>query len=221
MSDKIAILGGTGALGTGLALRWLAAGLSVVIGSREIGKAQQAVAELEATLLERGVTGAELSAAANADAAAQADIAVLTVPFAHQASTLTAVRAALEGKILIDVTVPLVPPKVARVQLPEQGSAGQIAQEILGDAVVVVTAFQNVAADHLQAEGEIPCDVLVCGNKRDARERVVALVEAAGMRGIHAGMLPNSAAADALTSVLININKQYGIHAGIRITGID
>lgn len=221
MPEKIAILGGTGALGTGLALRWLAAGHPVIIGSRDSAKAEQAAAVLTATLRERGVSDTQLSSAANADAAAQADIAVLTVPFAHQAATLDAVKHALTGKILIDVTVPLVPPKVARVQLPKQGSAGQIAQEILGEDVTVVTAFQNVAADHLQADGDIPCDVLVCGNKRDARERVVALVESAGMRGIHAGMLPNSAAADALTSVLININKQYGIHAGIRITGIE
>ena len=221
MPEKIAILGGTGALGTGLALRWLKAGYPVVIGSRDAAKAAQAVTELRETLSARGVGEVTLDSATNGDAAAAADIAVLTVPFAHQASTLKDVAAQLEGKILIDVTVPLVPPKVARVQLPEQGSAGQIAQEILGDGVTVVTAFQNVAADHLQGEDDIPCDVLVCGNKRDARERVVDLVKAAGMRGIHAGMLPNSAAADALTSVLININKQYGIHAGIRITGID
>jgi NADPH-dependent F420 reductase len=217
----LAILGGTGDLGTGLALRWLTAGYAVVIGSRDPARAEEAVTALRATLAERGVEGVDASAASNLEAAQQADIVVLTVPFAHQAPTLETVRGALEGKILVDVTVPLVPPKVARVQLPEAGSAGQIAQALLGEGVSVVTAFQNVAAHHLQAEGEIPCDVLVCGNKRDARAEVVTLVEAAGMRGIHAGMLPNSAAADALTSVLININKQYGIHACIRITGLE
>lgn len=217
----IAILGGTGDLGTGLALRWLKAGHKVLIGSRTAEKADEAVVELKRILAERGNDAPDVEGMDNLTAATRGEIAVLTVPFAHQASTLESVSSALAGKILIDVTVPLVPPKVARVQLPEAGSAGQIAQAILGDEVVVVTAFQNVAAHHLQAEGEIPCDVLVCGNKRDARARVVALVEDAGMRGIHAGMLPNSAAADAITSVLININKQYGVHAGIRITGID
>ncbi|MFK7829877.1 MAG: NADPH-dependent F420 reductase [Congregibacter sp.] len=217
----IAILGGTGELGTGLALRWLKAGHNIVIGSRTAEKAVEGVAKLQAVLADRGIESPGLEGLDNLSAAEKGTIAVLTVPFAHQAATLADVAPALQGKILIDVTVPLVPPKVARVQLPEAGSAGQIAQEILGEEVVVVTAFQNVAAHHLQAEGDIPCDVLVCGNKKVAREQVVALVEDAGMRGIHAGMLPNSAAADAITSVLININKQYGVHAGIRITGID
>ncbi len=127
----------------------------------------------------------------------------------------------MTGKILIDVTVPLVPPRVGRVQLPPQGSAGQIAQALLGEEVMVVSAFQNVAAAHLQEGSGIDCDVLVCGNKKAAREQVIALVAAAGMRGFHAGMIDNAAAAEALTSVLITINKQYGCHAGIKITGLD
>jgi NADPH-dependent F420 reductase len=149
-----------------------------------------------------------------------ADIVTLTVPFSHQVDTLESVRGALQGKILIDVTVPLVPPRVARVQLPPQGSAGQIAQELLGEEVAVVSAFQNVAAAHLQEGKGVDCDVLVSGNKKEAREAVIRLVEAAGMRGFHAGMINNAAAAEALTSVLISINKQYGCHAGIRITGL-
>lgn len=217
----IAILGGTGDLGTGLAIRWLTAGYRVIVGSRDLARAQTAAAALQETLLKRGVETSYADFATNMQAAEKADIAVLTVPFAHQAATLASVKSALEGKILVDVTVPLVPPRVARVQLPSQGSAGEIAQEILGETVTVVTAFQNVAAHHLQSVNEVPCDVLVCGNKRDAREKVIQLVEAAGLRGIHAGMLPNSAAADALTSVLISINKEYGGHAGIRITGVD
>jgi NADPH-dependent F420 reductase len=156
----------------------------------------------------------------NLAAAEAADIVALTVPFSHQASTLERVKPALQGKILIDVTVPLVPPRVARVQLPEQGSAGQIAQEILGDEVAVVSAFQNVAAAHLQEGRGVDCDVLVCGNKKEARAEVIKLVEAAGMRGFHAGMINNAAAAEALTSVLITINKQYSCHAGIKITGL-
>lgn len=217
----LAILGGTGDLGTGLARRWAQAGYQVIIGSRSLEKAQAAVADLHEVLAERGVAELAVSPMANLDAAAAADIVTLTVPFSHQAATLEQVKPALQGKILIDVTVPLVPPRVGRVQLPPEGSAGQIAQTILGEEVDVVSAFQNVAAAHLQEGGGIQCDVLVCGNKKAAREEVIKLVEAAGMRGFHAGSINNAAAAEALTSVLIVINKQYNCHAGITISGLD
>jgi NADPH-dependent F420 reductase len=216
----LAILGGTGDLGTGLARRWAQAGYQVIIGSRTVEKAEAAVADLREVMADRGVGEVTVQAMANADAANAADIVTLTVPFSHQASTLESVRSALQGKILIDVTVPLVPPRVARVQLPREGSAGQIAQELLGEDVSVVSAFQNVAAAHLQEGKGVECDVLVCGNKKAAREEVITLVEAAGMRGFHAGMINNAAAAEALTSVLIVINKQYGCHAGIKISGL-
>jgi len=216
----LAILGGTGDLGTGLARRWAQAGYQVIIGSRTQEKAEAAVADLREVMAERGVGEVAVQAMENLAAASAADIVVLTVPFSHQASTLELVRSALQGKILIDVTVPLVPPKVARVQLPEGGSAGKIAQTLLGDDVAVVSAFQNVAAAHLQEGHGVDCDVLVCGNKKDARQQVITLVEAAGMRGFHAGMIDNAAAAEALTSVLITINKQYGCHAGIKISGL-
>jgi NADPH-dependent F420 reductase len=217
----LAILGGTGDLGTGLARRWAQAGYEVIIGSRTLEKAEAAVADLREVMAERGVGDVTVQAMENLNAAQAADIVTLTVPFSHQASTLELVKPALQGKILIDVTVPLVPPKVARVQLPKEGSAGQIAQAILGDEVAVVSAFQNVAAAHLQEGRGVDCDVLVCGNKRDARAEVIKLVEAAGMRGFHAGMINNAAAAEALTSVLITINKQYNCHAGITISGLD
>jgi 8-hydroxy-5-deazaflavin:NADPH oxidoreductase len=217
----LAILGGTGDLGTGLARRWAQAGYQVIIGSRTLDKAEAAVADLREVMAERGVTALSVRAMENLAAAEAATIVTLTVPFSHQAATLELVKPALQGKILIDVTVPLVPPKVARVQLPVQGSAGQIAQELLGEGVDVVSAFQNVAAAHLQEGRGLECDVLVSGNKKAARDEVVKLVEAAGMRGLHAGMINNAAAAEALTSVLITINKQYGCHAGIKITGLD
>jgi NADPH-dependent F420 reductase len=217
----LAILGGTGDLGTGLARRWAQAGYRVIIGSRTQEKADAAVADLREVMADRGVGEVAVQAMENLAAAQAADIVTLTVPFSHQATTLEHVKPALQGKILIDVTVPLVPPKVARVQLPGEGSAGQIAQAILGDEVAVVSAFQNVAAAHLQEGRGVDCDVLVCGNKKEARAEVIKLVEAAGMRGFHAGMINNAAAAEALTSVLININKQYACHAGIRITGLD
>ncbi len=216
----LAILGGTGDLGTGLARRWAQAGYEVIIGSRTQDKAEAAVADLREVMAERGVGEVTVQAMENLAAAQAADIVTLTVPFAHQASTLELVKPALQGKILIDVTVPLVPPRVARVQLPKEGSAGQIAQEILGEEVAVVSAFQNVAAAHLQEGRGVDCDVLVCGNKKDARAEVIKLVEAAGMRGFHAGMINNAAAAEALTSVLITINKQYSCHAGIKISGL-
>ena len=216
----LAILGGTGDLGTGLARRWAQAGYAVIIGSRTQEKADAAVADLREVMAERGVGEVNVRAMENLAAAETADIVTLTVPFSHQASTLELVKPALQGKILIDVTVPLVPPRVARVQLPEEGSAGQIAQAILGDEVAVVSAFQNVAAAHLQEGRGVDCDVLVCGNKKEARAEVIKLVEAAGMRGFHAGMINNAAAAEALTSVLITINKQYSCHAGIKISGL-
>ena len=213
----IAILGGTGDLGTGLAIRWSKAGHKIVIGSRTQEKADAAVAALKAISPE---TPAE--AMVNPDAAAAGDIVVLTVPFEHQLSTLESVRSALAGKILIDVSVPLVPPKVGTVQLPAEGSAGKRAQDFLGDEVAVVSAFQNVAAHLLQKDVKIECDVLVAGNKRAARDTVIELIEQAGMNGWHAGPIENAAAAEALTSILIQINRRHDIsHSGIRIVGQD
>lgn len=223
MSDSkpvLAILGGTGDLGTGLARRWAEAGYRVIIGSRTQDKAEAAVADLQKVMAERGVAQVAVEAMENLVAAEAADIVAMTVPFAHHSSTLELVKPALKGKILIDVTVPLVPPKVARVQLPEQGSAGQIAQELLGEDTQVVSAFQNVAAHHLQEGKGLDCDVLVCGDKKDARAQVIELVEAAGMRGFHAGSIANAAAVEAMTSVLIFVNKQYQCHAGIKLTGL-
>lgn len=224
MSDSlptIAILGGTGALGTGLARRWTQAGYPVIIGSRTAEKAQAALTDLQDVMGARGASADAVRAMENLEASQAADIVVLTVPFSHQLSTLEYVQAALDGKILVDVTVPLVPPKVARVQLPESGSAGAGAQALLGEGVNVVSAFQNVAAHHLQEGQGLDCDVLVTGNNVEARGTVIGLVEAAGMRGFHAGPIDNAAAAEALTSILISINKRYKCHAGIRITGLE
>ena len=211
----IAILGGTGALGGGLARRWSRAGYQIIIGSRTAEKAESAATELLNEFPDLNVTGSD-----NLNAAKSADLVVLTVPFAHQISTLETVQAALTGKILIDVTVPLKPPKVGTVQLPEQGSAAQMAQTLLGEDVQVVSAFQNVSAQHLNEDHAIACDVLVTGNKKIARDQVITLVEAAGLKGWHAGPLANSAAAEAMTSVLISINRHHKIiGAGIIISG--
>ena len=219
IKPALAILGGTGDLGTGLARRWVQAGYKVIIGSRTLEKADAAAKDLISVMNSRGVDDYQVEAMINLKAANAADIAILTVPFDHHAGTLESVKGALSGKILIDVTVPLVPPKVARVQLPKEGSAGEIAQAILGDEVMVVSAFQNVAAHHLQEGKGIQCDVLVSGNDKNAREQVIQLVQAAGMKGYHAGLISNAAAAEAMTSVLINLNRQFRGHAGIKITG--
>jgi hypothetical protein len=213
--ETIAILGGTGDLGTGLAIRWSKAGYKIVIGSRTLTKAQAAVADLEKISPTTPAAAME-----NADAAAEGDIVVLTVPAEHQISTLETVKSGLLGQILIYVTVPLVPPKVGTVQLPPEGSAGKRAQDFLGDDVQVVTAFQNVAAHLLKEDVTIECDVLVAGNKRSARDKVIQLAQQAGMTGWHAGPIENSAAAEALTSVLIQINRRHDIaHSGLQIVG--
>jgi NADPH-dependent F420 reductase len=215
--QTIAVLGATGKEGFGLALRWAHAGHPVLIGSRSCDRALET-----ATRINTRIGGERAQGVDNAVAAARADIVVLTVPHSAQLATLRDVKSALAGKILIDVTVPLKPPQVGRVQLPESGSAAAAAQALLGDNVRVVSAFQNVAAELLADLGRaIDCDVLVTGDDRAARETAIALARAAGMRALHAGPLANALVAEALTSVLIAINRHYKItHSGIAITGL-
>lgn len=210
----VAIAGGTGSLGAAIGRRLAQAGWPVIIGSRDASRARAAAQRLSEGL------STPLTGAGNAEAAAQAPIVIVTVPFASQASVLAVIRGSVQGKIVIDTTVPLRPPRIMRVQLPTEGSAAQIAQSLLGEGVTVVSAFHNVSAERLAREGEVDCDVLVFGDSRDARAQVLELVRACGLRGWHGGPLANSAAAEALTSVLIFINKHHGIDAaGIRITG--
>ena len=213
----LAVLGGTGAEGFGLAVRWAAAGYDVTLGSRVAERAAEKAAELAAM-----GTGWRVHGMENLAAAERAEIVALTVPYGAHQPTLAAVRAALQGKILIDVTVPLVPPKVSRVQLPAGKSAGEEAQALLGDGVRVVSAFQNISASHLvDLQHEIDCDVLVCGDDADAREAVVRLAAAAGMVAWHAGPLANAVAVESLTPVLISLHRRYKVpNSGIRITGI-
>jgi 8-hydroxy-5-deazaflavin:NADPH oxidoreductase len=210
----IGVVGGTGHLGAALARRWAQAGLPVIIGSRDAARAAETAARL---IRESGHT---VESASNATAAARAAIVAVTVPYAAQESTLAEIAAAVAGKIVIDTTVPLVPPKVMRVQLPPEGSAALRAQRLLGEGVRVVAAFHNVAAHRLATDATIDCDVLVFGDDRAARVEVVRLAQAARLRALHGGALANSAAAEALTSVLIFINRTYAVDgAGIRITG--
>lgn len=212
----IAVLGGTGKEGKGLAYRWAKAGYRVLIGSRSSEKAVKAAAEI-IQLLEGS---SSVVGTTNLEAAQQAEIVVVTVPYQAHRETLEGVKDALKGKLLVDVTVPLVPPKVSRVQMPAAGSAAQEAKEILGEEVEVVAAFQNISHELLLGDKEVECDVLVTGTSRKARAEVLTLVEAAELTGWDAGPIENSVVVEGLTSVLININKQYGsTHAGIRITG--
>lgn len=210
----IALIGGTGDLGSAIARRLVKAGERVVIGSRDPAKAAEIASHMA------GETGRSVGSGSNVDAASQSDIVILTVPFASQESTLRDIAPGVAGKIVVDTTVPLVPPKVMRVQLPPEGSAAVRTQKILGEGVTVVSAFHNVAAHKLATDTVVDCDVLVFGDDKTARDSVVRLVTACGLRGLHAGALANSAAAEALTSILIFVNKQYAIDgAGVRITG--
>ena len=216
--QTIAILGGTGKEGGGLGLRWAMAGHDIILGSRN---PERAIAAAEAMNRIVGQNN-NVRGAINKEAVAAANIVVLTVPYAAQRSTVQEVRDSLPGKILIDATVPLVPPKVSRVRLPPEGSAVAAMQELLGSEVRVVSGFQNVSAHLLMDPNQVvQCDVLVCGDDSTAREIVIALAADAGLRGIHAGPIVNSAAVEALTSVLISINMRYKIPgSGIRITGL-
>jgi NADPH-dependent F420 reductase len=213
----IAILGGTGAEGSGLAVRWAKAGHGVTLGSRNPEKAAQVCSDLNVVVPANPITHLD-----NQSAAAAAGVVVLTVPHAAQRATVEDVRPMLAGKILIDATVPIVPPKASRVQLPRDGSAVAAIQSMLGEKVRVVSAFQNVSAHALKdLDRNVDCDVLVCGDDPDAREIVIGLARDIGLRAYHAGPIGNSVAAEALTSILIAINIRYKVPgAGIRITGV-
>jgi 8-hydroxy-5-deazaflavin:NADPH oxidoreductase len=215
--STIAIIGGTGAEGGGIALRLARAGHRVLIGSRDAAKAKAAAEELAA------LAGVEMSGDGNRAVAAAAEIVVLTVPYAAQRPTVDDISDILAGKILVDATAPLVPPRVNRVQLPEGGSAVAAIQMLLGEQTRVVSAFQNVSAEKLRhLDQPVDCDVLVCADDAPARQAVIDLIATMGMRGIDGGPICNSAAAEALTSLLIWVNRKYKVPgAGIRITGVE
>ena len=213
----VAVLGGTGKEGKGLAYRWARAGYRVLIGSRSAEKAIAAADEITGMLGE----GTLVKGLGNLEAAREANIAVLTFPYAAHRDTLEMIKEELKGKILVDVTVPLVPPKVSTVQMPAAGSAAQEAKQIVGEEVQVCAAFQNIGYDHLLDNSDVECDVLVTGTSKEARAETIRLVEAAGLHGWDAGPIENSVVVEGMTSILIGINKKYGsTHAGIKITGV-
>jgi NADPH-dependent F420 reductase len=217
VSETIAILGGTGKEGKGLALRWAKAGYHILIGSRSLIKARASALEILDLLYGK----AFVEGTTNVEAARMADIVVLTVPYAVHRPTLESVKEVLQGKILVDVTVPLSPPIVTKVHLPPGGSAAMEAHMILGENVQVASAFQNISYERLRQEGTIEGDVLVTGTSKKARSETLKLVNAAGLTGWDAGPLENSVVTEGLTSLLININRQYGsTNAGIKIVGV-
>lgn len=216
---KIAIIGATGPQGAGLALRWAKAGIEIVVGSRDRARAEAKAAELNARL---AAGAAPIVGMQNADAAAAADeIVVLTVPMSAHVSTIESIRPFLQGKILVDVTVPLSESDPKRMAMPPEGSATEQAQALLGEDVKVVAALQNVSAhvlDHV--EMPINCDILVCGNDKVAKDKVIALCELLGVKAYNAGLADSARCVESLTSILIRLNiaKAYPFkHAGIRI----
>jgi NADPH-dependent F420 reductase len=211
----IAILGGTGDLGSGLARLLVAAAYPTVIGSRVKAKAEQAAGELASQL------GIAVRGDDNRSAAQAAEIVLLCVPYSNHDAILDEIKPVMEGKILVDSVVPLVPPKVFVVQLPTTGSPAVAAQRILGPGVRVAAAFHNVGAKKLHGGEKADCDVLVFADDATVREQVIALANVISTRGVDGGALANSIAAEALTSVLIAINRRYKVAgAGIRITGL-
>jgi 8-hydroxy-5-deazaflavin:NADPH oxidoreductase len=218
MINKIAIIGGTGKEGKGLAYRWAKAGFEILIGSRQIEKALFAAEEVRALL---GTGNCKVNGEENLVAAKEGDIVVLTVPYEFHIQMLNQIKSALIGKIIIDVTVPLVPPKVTKVQMPAAGSAAQEAKSIVDESTEVVSAFQNISYERLLSSQDVGCDVMVCGSSKEARRTVIELVQKAGMVGFDAGPIENSAVVEGLTSILIGINKEFGVKtAGIKIIGI-
>ena len=215
---RIGIVGGTGREGRGLALRWAAAGHEVVIGSRDAARAEEKARELGASL---GEGGARITGGSNEAAAAAGEVTLLTVPYAAHAETLQAVRAQLAGRILVDITVPLQPPKVTQVHLPPGGAAALETQAIVDPTTRVVAALHHVSSVHLGEPGHaIDCDVLVCGDDEPARAVVIGLCADLGLRGLDAGPLANAVALEALTPVLLHLNRKYKTNTGLRITGL-
>jgi 8-hydroxy-5-deazaflavin:NADPH oxidoreductase len=213
---KIAVLGGTGKEGSGLALRWANAGHAVVIGSRDATKAAAVAQELNLVFGDERIAGAD-----NLAAALAAEVIVLSVPYAAHTDTLIAVKSAVSGKVIIDVTVPINPADFLRVFVPAGGSASKEAQAIVGSNARVVAAFQNISSTHLKKlDAEVDCDVLVCGDDDAAKQIGMQLVRDVGMKPWDAGPLDNAVVVEGLTPILLGINKRHKVKgAGIRITG--
>ncbi len=224
--QRVAIIGGTGDQGKGLAIRWARTDFAITIGSRDAERAKATADEIRGTLKNYGIDGPEIDGTINIEAAATASIVVLTVPFAAQIATMKEIGDSFQpGSVLVDVTVPLEPAvggKATRVLGVWAGSAAQQCAEIAPATVKVVSAFHNVPAAALaDLNHEVECDIIVCGDEKSAKEKLKPLVEAIpGCRYFDGGPLANSRTVEALTALLIGINIRYKTHAGVRITGI-
>ena len=213
LTKVIAVIGGTGGLGSALAFRLGNAGYKILIGSRNNEKASVSAQKLNDRLGKEVASGFN-----NREASKLAEIIVLTIPFQNHSDIIEEIKDEAQGKIVVDTTVPLIPPKVSRVQLPENGSVAKLAQEKLGQNVRLVSAFQNVAATALESNEPLEGEVLVCGNDVEARSTVISIVEAAGLKGWHAGPIDNSVVSESLTPILIFLNKRYKLNgSGIKI----
>lgn len=214
---KVGIVGGTGKEGSGLAVRWARAGHDVRIGSRGAEKGVTRAAELSEQ------AGATITGGDNPSAVAHGDVVVVSVPYSAHAATYASIKDAIGDKAVVDITVPLKPPKVREVHLPEGQSAAMEARAILGDDAHLVAALHHVSSVHLgDADHEFDCDVLVCSDHAEARDAVIALIGDLGMRALDAGPLRNAVALESLTPVLLYMNKKYkSTGTGLRITGVE
>lgn len=213
---NIGIVGGTGREGRGIAIRWAKAGHAVTLGSRDAARGAAMAAELAEK------HGVALQGTGNAECCEGADVVLLAIPYGGHGETLRELKGALAGKIVVDITVPLKPPTVRSVNLPEGQSAALEAQAILGEGTKVVATMHHISSEHLgDPAHEFDCDVLVCGDDPAARATVASLVSDLGLRAIEAGVLKNAIALESMTPVLLFINKKYGADgAGIRIVGL-
>jgi NADPH-dependent F420 reductase len=221
VSRAIAVIGGTGPAGTGLALRWVRAGETVIIGSRDTARAQQ-TAE---TIRKRAGANAQVSGMENSAACAASDLLVLTVPFEGQAELLKQLKPAIRsGSVLIDATVPLaasVGGRASRTLGVWQGSAAQQTAELVPKGVSVAAAFHNLSADVLNGDGDVDCDVIVCSDDANATQVAMELaVKISGVRAIDGGKLENARLVEQVTALLIGLNIRHKGHGGIRITGL-
>ena len=213
---KIGIVGGTGREGRGLGVRWAKAGHDVFIGSRQAEKGAAKAAEFSEEF------GVSLRGGDNVAACNHAELIVVTVPYSAHRATFESIKDAVGDKIIVDITVPVQPPKVRSVNLPDGQSAALEARALLNEGTRLVAALHHISSEHLSnPEHTFDCDVLVCGDDKEARAAVIALISNLGLRGIDAGVLKNAIALESLTPVLLHINRRYeSVGSGIRITGI-
>jgi len=213
---KIGIVGGTGREGRGLAVRWAKAGHDVFIGSRQAEKGAAKAAEFSEEF------GVRIEGADNIAACEHAELIIVTVPYGAHKPTFESIRDAVGDKVVVDITVPLQPPKVRSVNLPDGKSAALEARALLNEDARLVAALHHISSEHLSDPAHsFDCDVLVCGDDKDARAAVISLVADLGLRGVDAGVLRNAIALESLTPVLLHINRRYkSVGSGIRITGI-